>query len=593
MTNTPTGRNRRAAQHQKPEPIAPVSKPRQSQTVRQPIGRSEELLRRQEQMRADSAGAASRHAAQMGQTVRSSRTLPDYSDFDEPALHSVRAPQPKKKRKHDGHTGLWFLVAMVCLLCTGMIAMFALPQLTGIQYANMPNFAFANGSIIHLDRDTVNAHETYKQFMAGDRIYEGIYIDGVHVGGMTQQEAINAVNATGQVAGSSFVISVSGLGYTWNIDSNSVPLYRNTAEVVELAYSLGRGNSTAIRGTGVTPFRQRLNTVLALYQQPTAFYTQMSYDHDAVRSLTSGIAASINRDPVNASVAQFDMNTRTFSFNSDQSGLYIDPEYLYQQVISRLDSGVYYDTVYFEPQVLLASVTKAELMNSFTRIASYTTETTSNSNRNTNVDLSAQAISCTTVLPGETFSFNQATGQRTAEKGYKEATAISGGQSVPEIGGGVCQTSSTLFNAVARANLEIVDRSPHAWPSTYVPKGMDATVNWPNLDFKFRNNTEWPIFIVASYKSRKVTVEIYGMTLGDGITIDLESKVTKTIDPPDEPKYVQNTNLAPGTEEVTIKARTGYQVETYKVVYQNGEEISRELLCKSTYRAYQETIEWN
>ncbi|MBQ8555863.1 MAG: G5 domain-containing protein, partial [Clostridia bacterium] len=123
--------------------------------------------------------------------------------------------------------------------------------------------------------------------------------------------------------------------------------------------------------------------------------------------------------------------------------------------------------------------------------------------------------------------------------------------------------------------------------------GMDATVNWPNLDFKFRNNTEWPIFIVASYKSRKVTVEIYGMTLGDGITIDLESKVTKTIDPPDEPKYVQNTNLAPGTEEVTIKARTGYQVETYKVVYQNGEEISRELLCKSTYRAYQETIEWN
>ena len=157
----------------------------------------------------------------------------------------------------------------------------------------------------------------------------------------------------------------------------------------------------------------------------------------------------------------------------------------------------------------------------------------------------------------------------------------------------MCQTSSTLFNAVARANLEIVYRSPHAWPSSYVEKGMDATVNWPNLDFKFRNDTDWPIFIVAWYENREVTVEIYGMSLGEGITIDLESEVTKTIQAPEGIKYVQNTDLPAGTSQKTVSARKGYEVNTYKVWYQNGKEISRELLCTSTYKAYQETVEYN
>ena len=164
---------------------------------------------------------------------------------------------------------------------------------------------------------------------------------------------------------------------------------------------------------------------------------------------------------------------------------------------------------------------------------------------------------------------------------------------MPEVGGGVCQTSSTLFNAVARANLEIVYRSPHAWPSSYVQKGMDATVNWPNLDFKFKNDTEWPIYIVANYSKQKCTVEIYGMLLPDGVSIDLESTVTKTIDPPSDTKYVQNTSLAAGTQQTTIKKRTGYVVETYQIWYQNGKEVDRKLLCTSTYKAYQETVEYN
>ena len=218
---------------------------------------------------------------------------------------------------------------------------------------------------------------------------------------------------------------------------------------------------------------------------------------------------------------------------------------------------------------------------------------TDNKNRNINVNLSAQAINGMVVLPGETFSFNKATGERTAAKGYKEANAISGGKSKPEIGGGVCQTSSTLFNAVARANLEIVSRSPHAWPSSYVPEGMDATVNWPGLDFKFRNNTNYPIYIVSWYDNRRVTAELYGMGLGDGVSIDLEHKKVRDLPAPTAIKEVQNERIAHGTRQKTVSKRDGSIWETYQVWTKNGQEIKRELLCTSTYRAYQETIAYH
>ncbi len=578
MTETPQGRNRRV-NRSRPEDIAPERRTRTPQ-ARAPIGRSQELLERQAQLR-------------QPQTVQPQRQLPSYSDFDQ-ADFSARAAKPvRKKKRRDQHTVLWLLVSLICLMGTGVLLMFAAPQLTGLTYASMPNYAFVNGSLVCLDANAANTHEAYRQFMQTDRIHSGVWIDGVHVGGMTRQEAREAVSQVQGGAGSSFAITVNVGGYAWSVDSNTVPLYRNIDEVVLQAYAVGRMNTTAIRGTTTTPFRQRLSTVQDVLTNPRAFYTVTTYDRNVVRQIVDGIAASVNREPVNASVATFDPSSKTFTFNSDESGVYIDADAIYQTVTALLDSGTYQETLWVEPQILLASVTKAELMNTFGRISTFTTETTSNANRNTNIRLAAEAISHTTVLPGETFSFNQATGQRTAEKGYKPAAAIAGGETFDEIGGGVCQTSTTLFNAVARANLQIVDRDPHAWPSNYVDKGEDATVNWPNLDFRFKNNTEWPIFIVASYANRKVTVEIYGRKLEEGVTIDLVSETTYVKEPPQEPLYVYNPELKVGQEKTTVSARTGYTVETYKVWYKNGQEIKREKLHTSHYKMYQKTIEYN
>ncbi len=196
-------------------------------------------------------------------------------------------------------------------------------------------------------------------------------------------------------------------------------------------------------------------------------------------------------------------------------------------------------------------------------------------------------------MPGETFSFNQTTGQRTLEKGYRMAAAIAGGATVDEVGGGVCQVSSTLFNAAAMADLTIVKRSPHTWPSNYVEKGRDATVNWPNLDFVFRNDKDTPVFIVAYYQQRQCTVEIYGASLGAGLSIELSTQLTSRTDPPSEPIYENNPQLDPGTMQEKKKARTGYVVETYKVYKQNGVETRWEWLCTSEYPMIQQVIEYN
>lgn len=589
MTQTPQGRNRRVDRHSRPEDVAPSSSTRTRQP-RAPIGRSQELLERQEQLR-QSAQASQRLS--LREPVRNQRRAPVYSDFDQNDF-SARAAKPvRKKKRREKHTFLWLMVSFICLMATGVLLMFAAPQLTGIPYASMPNFAFVNGGIVKLDEGMNATHETYRQFMSSDRIFSGVYIDGVHVGGLTQAEAREAVSQVSGGEGSAFAITVDVGGNVWSIDSNTVPLYRNIDEVVLQAYAVGRMNTTAIRGTNVTPFRQRLATVQETVTTPRQFMTVTTYDKHVVRQMVDSIAASINREPVNASVATFDPAKKVFTFNSDESGVYVDAEQIYQTVTGLLDSGVYYQSVAVEPQMILAQVTKAELMNSFGRISTFTTDTTSSANRNTNIKLSAEAISHRTLLPGETFSFNQATGQRTEAKGYKPAAAIAGGETFDEIGGGVCQTSTTLFNAVARANLKIIDRDPHAWPSNYVDKGEDATVNWPNLDFRFQNNTDWPIFIVANYANRKVTVEIYGKTLGEGVTIDLVSETTYVKEPPVEPLYVYNPALKAGEEKTTVKARTGYTVETYKVWYKNGKEIGREKLHTSHYKMYQQTIEYN
>jgi len=410
---------------------------------------------------------------------------------------------------------------------------------------------------------------------------------------MNRQQAENALKNHNAPGTSGLRITLYVDDRTWVLTENELPFERNLAAVLDTAYAIGRQGTAETIASDITPFEYRYQHLYHTASTPAYLYTQVTFDQVKLRELVGIIEGNINRDAVDAQVATFDFINRQFTFTEDIQGAHLDGENLYQQLLSTLNNKDFQAVISVESTPILPKVTKVELMNSFSLISSFTTETTSDANRNNNINLSCKAINGTVLMPGETFSFNTATGQRTLEKGYLPAAAIAGGTTIDEVGGGVCQTSGTLFNAAVMADMTILTRTPHTWPSNYVDKGRDATVNWPNLDFVFRNDRTEPIFIVAYYQQRKCTVEIYGASLGAGQSIDMETRILSTTHPPEEPIYEQNPLLEPGTVQEKKKARTGYVVETYKIYRKNGVEYKRELLCTSTYKMIQQVIEFN
>ena len=207
----------------------------------------------------------------------------------------------------------------------------------------------------------------------------------------------------------------------------------------------------------------------------------------------------------------------------------------------------------------------------------------SGSNRATNLRLACEAIDGLILMPGDTFSYNGTLGERTPEKGYKPAASYSGGKTVQSYGGGICQPSSALYYACLHADLEIVQRDCHSYPSSYVPLGMDATVDWNGPDYKFRNNTDYPIRIEAKADGGQVNISLIGTDTKD-YYVKMEYEVWGVSYPKEVIKEVK-----PGSGhydgEVETTPYTGYTVQTFKLKYdkETGELISREKEAYSVY----------
>lgn len=207
----------------------------------------------------------------------------------------------------------------------------------------------------------------------------------------------------------------------------------------------------------------------------------------------------------------------------------------------------------------------------------------SNYNRNTNIKLAAKKVNGTVILPGEKFSFNTIVGSRTIEAGFKEGTAYIGGKVVPDVGGGVCQVSSTIYNTALLANLEIVERSNHMFTTGYVAASRDATVYYGSLDFIFKNSRKYPIKMVASANGGVCKVSIYGIKEEKEYEVILQSKITSYINP--TTIYKEDPTLEEGKEVVEQTAITGCRSEGYKILKLNGKIVSQTLLSKDTYKS--------
>ena len=441
--------------------------------------------------------------------------------------------------------------------------------------------------------------------MSNDRFYAGVHVDGVHLGGMTMAEARLAVQQYADYSDESYSLAVTVDGKTWRITQNELPLKRNTEAVLMEAFTIGRQGTLSTLGSDITPFEARYQHAQQVNQQGAYLYTEITYDKATVRRLAETIASRVYVEPRDASVHSFDSSARTFKFNPEQVGAYIDAEQIYSAIVAQMDARNYNSAIALNTTTVTPATTVATLSRSFGMVATYSTQTLADYNRNINIRLACDAITME-VKNGETFSFNKATGRRTVEKGYLSAGVIVSGANEEGTGGGICQVSSTLFNTAMLANMEIVSRYPHAWPSTYVDPGRDATVDWQSyqnidqsIDFKFKNTSGHPIYIVAYLKGSNLNrvctcvVEIYGVAFNPGITIGIATELVSTTPAPTEVEMVFNENLEYGTTKEIRKARPGYVYNTYRVYYMNGVETGRELVRKSTYRTYTQKIEYN
>ena len=208
--------------------------------------------------------------------------------------------------------------------------------------------------------------------------------------------------------------------------------------------------------------------------------------------------------------------------------------------------------------------------------------------RISNVKLSASSINGYVMNTGDVFSYNGVVGKRTAANGYQPAPAYVKGETVDEIGGGICQTSSTLYLACLRGNLEITERHAHRYIPAYIAAGMDATVSWGGPDYKFTNDTDYPIKIVTSYEGGYLTVKVLG-TNATGITAKMTNEKLSTTD--FQVVYEDDPTLAPGTEKVKTTPYTGSKWKTYRNLYDaNGKLISTTYEDTSDYKARNKVI---
>ena len=460
----------------------------------------------------------------------------------------------KKKKKNS--FGLFLLMV---LLIVGVVA--------GCNYIKTREGDLASGK---QDQLAQQEQQLQDELLSSNTIHEGVSVNGIDLAGMTKQQATEAVNA-------SLGMEARTMTLSYKDQSFQVPLLEGSdlAAVIDEAYNVGRSGTR----------EENLEAIRQAADKGVEFEVKAGYSLPDMTEILDSCASALSTEPKDASVTGYDAESGNFIFEEGVVGVEVDKDATLAALQSALDAGQYDANVSIAVKEVAPKMDLATLKSSFKELARFTTKTTSNSNRNTNIRLCSAGISGAVVQPGEEFSINNLTGERTPAKGYKDATVIKNGVYIEEPGGGVCQVSSTLFNAVIRAGFEITEFHNHTIPSSYVNLGEDAAIDYPHKDFKFRNNSSGPVVVVMKFNEsdRKLHAYVYGIPiLEEGVTLDLYSELTSTIPIP-EPVYEEDPTLLYGEQIELNSGLEGKKVTTYIITYKDGAEVSREEAYKSSY----------
>ena len=276
-----------------------------------------------------------------------------------------------------------------------------------------------------------------------------------------------------------------------------------------------------------------------------------------------------------------------FTVYPEVEGIDFDVEKAKEMIAAEVKDEYVIDLIITKPEVTIEDIGTEAFPD---RLSTFSTRyDASDKDRTTNLVLACKKLNGKVIMPGETFSYNAALGPRTYAAGYRNGKIYENGQVVDGLGGGICQISSTLYNAALMSDMEIVERRNHQFVTSYVDKGRDATVVYGLTDFRFKNTRTYPVRLVASAKGGVATVSVYGIKEADReYTYSFRTDVISTI--PYTTKYVEDSSLSAGKEVVTQKGTNGLVCKTYMTKMLNGKIVSTKLLSTDTYSAMQRIV---
>lgn len=407
----------------------------------------------------------------------------------------------------------------------------------------------------------------YYKVLNTDLIYQGVKVDKYDLSLMTKEEGLLYLknNHWEEVKNRKMKLKYLDEEYVYGLDE--LGLSFDYEKIINMAYSIGReGNAF-----------KRIKDIIHVKRNGFVIPLESNISKEKIDRIVELISQEINRD---AKDAEFHFNNGNISITDEVVGRVVDKEGLSQAIYENINQ---LDTIEIPVENIIPKVTKSLLSRINGVIGEYSTSFQGSSqNRIENIRLSAQAFKGKLLMPGETMSFNETTGPRAKQFGYKEATVILNGEFTPDVGGGVCQTSTTLYNALLLADVTILQRSPHSIPSNYVNFGQDAAVAYGFLDLKFRNDFDYPIYIDSKVVGNRLYFFIYGDKQSRDYTVKIESEIVETI--PAEEEVIVDETLEPGSKVLVQAGRTGYRVNTYKSIIKNGKTVSRDLISKDFYR---------
>jgi vancomycin resistance protein YoaR len=399
----------------------------------------------------------------------------------------------------------------------------------------------------------------------------GVRIDGRDLSGMTYDEAEAAVDADAQALLNGLKINLNYSGETTVLGAEDLGVTLNQKEVLDKAYYINKDKEDSAE--------RRFDKTLEI-SKGLDLHTDIIIDQMRLKGAIEQYAAKYDKEAVDAT-AVFDEETGSFTYTEEKEGVKINADALaknVENVIKGRKSGsidVVAETVY-------PSVTQSELEGNTALISEFETKADDNEARNVNIKLISETVNGTEIKPGEIFSVNELVGERTVEKGYRDAPAISDGILVEEVGGGICQLAGTLYNAALLADMEIVERVRHTWPSDYLPIGQDSTLNWKNKDLKIKNTSDYSIYISAVFEDLRVKVKLYGQPPEDGVTIKVQNEIVQELLPgKTEVRYTRG--LPDGAVQTVRRSKKGYKVNVYRIYYKGGVEIDRQLVSTDVY----------